>query len=189
MLLHTDPLMKSKRKKLAAILALALSALTTGLVPVAGQTDINNKDLPNFHTVHPYLLRGGQPSDSGLKELAQRGVKTIIDLRGRGERTQKEEALANKLGMDYINLPMSDKAPTQEQVDKFTSTVEKGKAENKPVFVHCAHGSDRTGCMVGIWRVQEDGFTYKEAYKEMRKYYFGPQFLRLSGAVKARAAK
>ncbi|MBL8086239.1 MAG: hypothetical protein JNN26_26655 [Candidatus Obscuribacter sp.] len=40
------------------------------------------------------------------------------------------------------------------------------------------------GC---IWRASEDGFTYDQAYKEMRRYYFGPQFKQLSGAVKARA--
>ena len=40
--------------------------------------------------------------------------------------------------------------------------------------------------LVGIWRVSEDGFTYDQAYKEMRRYYFGPQFKQLSGAVKAR---
>ena len=40
--------------------------------------------------------------------------------------------------------------------------------------------------LVGIWRVSEDGFTYDQAYKEMRRYYFGSQFKQLSGAVKAR---
>jgi protein tyrosine/serine phosphatase len=68
-------------------------------------------------------------------------------------------------------------------------TVKEGQAKNEPVFVHCAHGSDRTGCMVGIWRVSEDGYSYDQAYKEMRKYYFGPQFTNLSQAVKKRAAK
>ena len=52
------------------------------------------------------------------------------------------------------------------------------------VLLHCAHGSDRTGCLVGIWRVTEDGWKYPEAYKEMRHYWFTPKFTKLSGAVK-----
>lgn len=144
-------------------------------------------DLPNFHQVHPYLYRGGEPSEVGLKKLSDRGIKTIIDLRAKGARTSKEKALAQTLGMDYINLPMSDKAPTQSQVETFLAAVKEGREKDRPVFLHCAHGSDRTGCLIGIYRVSEDGYTYKEAYKEMRRYYFGPQFKELSGAVKARA--
>lgn len=152
-------------------------------------TDVNNKDLPNFHTVHPYLLRSGEPSAAGIQELSKRGVKTLIDLRARGERSKNEEAQAKALNMQYINLPMSDRAPTEAQVNTLMETIRKGKATNAPVLVHCAHGSDRTGCMIGIWRVTEDGLSYDKAYKEMRKYYFGPQYKQLSAAVKSRAAK
>jgi hypothetical protein len=42
---------------------------------------------------------------------------------------------------------------------------------------------------VGIWRVTEDGYSYPQAYTEMRKYWFGPQFKELSGAVQKRANK
>lgn len=144
-------------------------------------------DLPNFHQVHDFLFRGGEPSTAGVKDLSNQGIKTIIDLRAAGKRTEDEAALAKSLGMRYINLPMSDKAPTEAQVATFVQTVEAGRDCHEPVFVHCAHGSDRTGCMVGIWRVTHDNYSYNDAYKEMRSYFFGPQFKALSGAVKSRA--
>lgn len=144
-------------------------------------------DLPNFHMVHPYLYRGGEPSQKGLAELQSKGIKTIIDLRAPGKLSAAEKSTAEGAGLRYINLPMSDKAPTEEQVATFLETVKEAKSKAAPVFVHCAHGSDRTGCLVGIWRVSEDNYSYADAYKEMRKYYFGPQFKALSGAVKARA--
>lgn len=142
-------------------------------------------NLPNFHQVHPFLYRGGEPTAEGLKQLSNMGVKTIIDLRGHKEKVLQEKALAKSLGMKCINLPMTDKAPTDKQVKTFISTVEKAQADQSkgPVFLHCAHGSDRTGCLVGIWRVSHDNYTYDEAYKEMRKYYFGPKYTLLSGAV------
>ncbi|MBX9769816.1 MAG: tyrosine-protein phosphatase [Candidatus Obscuribacterales bacterium] len=142
-------------------------------------------NLPNFHQVHPFLYRGGEPTAIGLKQLADMGVKTIIDLRNPGEKKLPEESIAQSLGMQYINMPMSNKAPTDEQVKTFISTVEKAQADQSKgsVLVHCAHGSDRTGCMIGIWRVTHDKFTYDKAYKEMRKYYFGPKYILLAGAV------
>ncbi len=142
-------------------------------------------NLPNFHQVHPFLYRGGEPTAEGLKQLHDMGVTTIIDLRGHVEKVLKETAIAKGLGMKCINLPMTNKAPTAKQVKTFISTVEKAQADPSKgsVFVHCAHGSDRTGCLIGIWRVSHDNFTYDEAYKEMRKYYFGPKYTLLAGAV------
>jgi protein tyrosine phosphatase (PTP) superfamily phosphohydrolase (DUF442 family) len=140
--------------------------------------------LPNFHIVHPFLYRGGEPTEAGMAALKEKGVDTIIDLRGHPGNVAKEKALAAKLGMRSINLPMSSKAPTPAQIKTFISEVEKAEKSGETVFVHCAHGSDRAGCMIGIWRVTHDNYSYDDAYKEMRKYYFSPKFTELSGTVK-----
>lgn len=160
---------------------------------------LNSKpDLPNFHQVHPYLYRGGEPSQGGLNKLKQQGIATVIDLRAPSLITRKEKVTAEKLGMKYVNLPMGSLAPSKSQVDTFLALTERArknhndssyKNEDGPVFIHCAHGSDRTGCMVGIWRVVKDGFSYNQAYREMRKYYFGPQYKELSGAVQKYATQ
>lgn len=173
--------------KWAFCLALVFHTNWNQAADCAGPAATKTVDLPNFHEVHDYLYRGGEPSLAGVSELKDKGIKTIIDLRARGGRTETESAQAAKLGMTYINLPMSDKPPTEEQVAVMTQTIEAGRNSHQPVFVHCAHGSDRTGCMIGIWRVTHDGFSYKEAYKEMRSYYFGPQFKALAKAVETRS--
>lgn len=148
-------------------------------------------NLPNFHQVHPFLFRGGEPTAEGMQQLAKMGVKTIIDLRNPGEKKIPEQDIATKLGLEYISIPMGPQAPTEGQVKTFISLVEKAKDNPKQgsVFLHCAHGSDRTGCLIGIWRVSHDNYSYDEAYKEMRKYYFGPKYTLLSGAVQAAAKK
>ena len=153
------------------------------------------EDLPNFHEVHPYLFRGGEPNEAGLQKLKDMGIATIIDLRAPSEMKINEREDAQKLGMRYINLVMDSHAPTEKQVDEMMKEIDKAKTlseqgeKNKNVFVHCAHGSDRTGCMIGIWRVTREGYDYPTTYKEMRKYYFTPKFTRLSGAVEQYAAK
>ena len=37
-----------------------------------------------------------------------------------------------------------------------------------PVLVHCQHGADRTGTMCAVYRIAVDGWTKKEAIREMR---------------------
>jgi len=194
-------------RQLMVLFLISTSSLNASCSPLHG-------DLPNFHAVHSYLLRGGEPTEAGLKELKEMGVSTVIDLRAPTEQAISEKKIVKDLGMQYINLPMSSKPPTKEQVETLEQTIEAAAAKarergpetfekpndvqdavRKPgsypgaVFVHCAHGSDRTGCMVGIWRVKHDGYSYDEAYKEMRSYYFTPKFMELSNAVKERAKK
>jgi protein tyrosine/serine phosphatase len=146
-------------------------------------------DLPNFHEVHPYLYRGGEPSEEGLRQLKAMGVGTLIDLRAPSEMMVNEKQIATRLGLNYINLIMDSHAPTKKQVDRLLHEIDTAKEanesgrKNQAVFVHCAHGSDRTGCMVGIWRVTREHWNYPETYQEMRKYYFTPKFTKLSGAV------
>ncbi len=147
------------------------------------------KDLPNFHQVHPYLYRGGEPSPKGMKQLSEMGVKTLIDLRAPTEAAHNEKKLAKELGMTYINLTMTAEAPTKKQVDTLLKTVDEAREKNEPVLVHCAHGSDRTGCMIGIIRVTRDNWGFDDTYKEMRKYWFGTKYLKLKDAVKKRASR
>ena len=114
----------------------------------------------------------------------------MIDLRAPSESKIPEKKIVKELGMKYINLPMASQAPTKEQLKIFIDEVEKAeKKESGPVFLHCAHGSDRTGCLIGIWRVSHEGWSYDKAYEEMRKYFFGPKYTALSGAVKAAAER
>jgi protein tyrosine/serine phosphatase len=161
------------------LIVLALAAL-----PGASLFAKAKEDLPNFHTVHPFLLRGGEPSAEGLRQLKAKGVTQIIDLRAINKKSKTEKAEATRLGIHYAQLPMSSKAPTKQQVEMFFDLVDHAKKTGECVYVHCQHGSDRTGAMVGIWRVTRDGWTYDRAYKEMRNYYFTPKFAELSGTVR-----
>jgi protein tyrosine/serine phosphatase len=159
---------------------------------VAAKTTVSKKaeDLPNFHEVHPFLYRSGEPSQDGLKKLKAMGIKTLIDLRAPSEQHHfDEQKAATDLGLKYIRLEMSSAPPTDYQIDTLLGTIKEAQKDPSKgsVLVHCAHGSDRTGCMIGIWRVTQDNWSYDEAYKEMRKYWFTPKFVRLANAVKGRA--
>jgi protein tyrosine/serine phosphatase len=42
-----------------------------------------------------------------------------------------------------------------------------------PVFVHCFHGSDRTGTMVAMYRIFIQGWSKAEALRELKEGGYG----------------
>lgn len=158
-------------------------ALAVCALPAAA----SSADLPNFHPVAPGIWRGAAPTEAGLRQLRAQGVKTVIDLRIAPKTVKLEGIYARSLGFHWINLPMGADPPTPKQVSALLSTLK--MAPSAPVFVHCQHGADRTGCMIGIYQVTQQGWTFSQAYQEMRKDGFDPRWTCLREAVQQRAAK
>jgi protein tyrosine phosphatase (PTP) superfamily phosphohydrolase (DUF442 family) len=125
--------------------------------------------IKNFGQMDERFYRGAQPGKKDYKDLAALGIKTVIDLREDPE--SYERPLVESLGMKYINIPMLGKEyPTPEVTEMFLKTV------NDPAtgkfFVHCAGGRHRTGAMGAVYRFQFYGWTFDQAYKEMKQYDF-----------------
>ena len=171
----SEPISKMKLTLIFSLLA-AFAAL-----PALASTP----DLPNFHQTAPGIWRGAAPTDAGLRQLKAMGVKTIIDLRIAPKTVRREGEEARALGFHWINLPMGSDPPTPKEVSTLLATLK--QAPQSPVYVHCQHGADRTGCMIGIYRVTQQGWTFPQAYAEMRQDGFNPRWVKLSQAVQERA--
>jgi protein tyrosine/serine phosphatase len=125
---------------------------------------------PNFGTVSPEFYRGAQPRESDLETLRRLGVRTVINLRETADSWRDEESKIRALGMDYVAVPMHGlSAPTDAQVARVLDLIENGPA---PVFVHCEHGSDRTGTIVACYRIKNDGWSAERALVEAKTYGF-----------------
>jgi protein tyrosine phosphatase (PTP) superfamily phosphohydrolase (DUF442 family) len=113
---------------------------------------------------------GGQPTDSGFKDLAQLGIKTIVDLRDIGEHSQADEQkLVTELGMRYVSIPMKGMStPKDDQVATVLALL--NDSTSGPVFVHCRRGADRTGTVIAGYRISHDRWENKKAFSEAKSY-------------------
>jgi uncharacterized protein (TIGR01244 family) len=143
--------------------------------PVANAANLPKIHIDNFGRVSANYFRGAEPDDAEYGNLASLGIKTVIDLRS-DDVDQEDELLVERAGMKYVQIPMTTRvAPTQANIDQFLQIVE--SAENLPVYVHCVGGKHRTGVMTAIYRMTHEGWTADRAFKEMKQYKFGPDFL------------
>jgi len=176
--------MQFSRLRLTCAAACALTYLSNAPSTFASPA---SQALPNFHTVAPGIYRGAAPTVDGLRKLKAMGVGTIIDLRIAPKTVKKEGQTARAMGFHWINLPMGAEAPTKKEVDTLLATLNAATPQS-PVFVHCQHGADRTGCMLGVYRVTHDHWTYDQAMTEAHKYGFNRRWTNLSNTVRRYAA-
>ncbi len=129
--------------------------------------------MPNFYQINSKLFRGGQPTDLGLRDLKEKyDIKTIVYLRGKGDKAEKERKLVEAAGMKFINVPLHNWfRPKQSQIEKAIAEITKD--ENQPVFVHCKRGADRTGTVIAVYRMKFDDWNAKQAYAEAKKFGIG----------------
>lgn len=136
----------------------------TAAEPLKPRGDI--KGLSNFAKVTDALYRGAQPTKEGFAELKKLGVKTIINLRAK----HSDEELIKGLDLNYFSIPINTWNLDNKHTARFLSIVM--DKSNQPVFVHCQHGSDRTGTMVAVYRVYAQKWKAEDAIKELPVFGF-----------------
>jgi len=122
--------------------------------------------VPGFARVSEVLCRGAQPTREGFVHLSEMGVKTVVNLRS----IHSDRELLRGLGLNYIHISFKPWHMEDEDVLEFLSVVTDPGFQ--PVFVHCAEGVDRTGCMVAVYRMCVDGWDVEEAIEEMHRFGF-----------------
>ena len=166
---------RSRTHAIVALLGLVLSGPAFAQEPIRAITP-HSITIYNFAKVNDRYYRGGQPLGDHYADLAAIGVKTIINLTNDSDGRAEEKALAEKHGMQYVSIPMSTrKAPTDAEIAKFLSIVD--APDGGTVYVHCVGGRHRTGVMTAIYRMTKDGLNGDQAFKEMKQYKYGPDFL------------
>jgi tyrosine-protein phosphatase SIW14 len=161
---------------LAVVLALspAVGTAAEQTQPVGSTAIAPTVRIDNFGRVNAGYYRGAQPEGRGYADLKSLGIKTVIDLQK--DFKASEQRLVQSAGMKFYRIPMTTRvAPTKEQLESFLQIV--NDPANQPVYVHCAGGRHRTGVMTAVYRMTHDGWSGEQAFKEMKDYDFGADFL------------
>jgi protein tyrosine phosphatase (PTP) superfamily phosphohydrolase (DUF442 family) len=111
----------------------------------------------NRHRVSERLWRSAQPTPGDLKELKQRGLKSVVCVRG---------------GRAFGSWPLEKEACKRLQLDLHKVGIRARQAPHKqdlldlidilyslssPALIHCKSGADRTGFVVAIYLIAVEG--------------------------------
>lgn len=153
---------------LAASLLFAPAAFAQSAMPLPEKLDLPGFQAVIAETGSVYVA--GQPSEAALRDLAAKGVKTVISLRTPMEMNNRsmvpfdEAAVAAELNITYVNVPLGgpDTPYTPEAVDKVIAAI---KASDGEVLLHCTIGW-RASHMWAAYLVKEKGLSYEEAIRQ-----------------------
>jgi protein tyrosine/serine phosphatase len=156
-------------------LAIPAAAQTASAIAQKSTANLSRIRIDNFGQINANYYRGAQPKGQDYADLAAIGVKSVIDLTD-DDTDSTEPSMVKRSGMKAFHIPMNTHiTPSKEQVVQFFKIV--NDPANQPVYVHCAGGRHRTGVMTAVYRMTFDGWTADQAYREMKRYKFGPAFL------------
>jgi protein tyrosine/serine phosphatase len=143
--------------------------------------------LENFREVRTGLYRGGHPNTASFATLESKGIKTIVDLEiDNGIEADTDDITqelddASKAGIAVLRFPMSAFDSPDDEFDRMIDQIMVILSDETlgPIYVHCAHGQDRTGLVIALERVIDEGWSPKDAHDEMLALGFHTMFVGL----------
>lgn len=129
--------------------------------------------IPNFIRVDDRLCRGGQPTSEGWAYLKSIGVRWAVKL---NTECEASDSAAETNGIHVIRLPITLSSQTIGKPSRITLIHAMNAITNHSgnIFIHCSHGQDRTGLIVGCYRVSVQCWSKAKAYAEMKTNGFHP---------------
>lgn len=123
--------------------------------------------LNNFGFAALAVARCGQPDEDGIKTLAQINVRAIFKL---NTECPAEHEWCDRAGIRLINYPMPTLTNTVADAKRAAEFLESTITEYGLTAVHCEHGRDRTGLVVGAHALIYEKQTFAEVQAARAMY-------------------
>jgi len=125
----------------------------------------------NAHWISDELVRTNQPWPFQLKAWKDRGIKTIINLRGGFETSFRamEVDACERLDLELVDFVIASRdVPTAEKVLGARDLFE---TVRYPALMHCKSGADRAGIMAVFYKHFRQGQSIREAIGQLSPRY------------------
>lgn len=113
----------------------------------------------NFGTAGDLVYRGGrlEGGEDNFRDLHQLGVTTIINL---DTLIIDDRDFCRSYGFSCLRHPLSlmpgrERFLKYERLAQALSAVQENRAQGKGTYIHCYHGSDRTGALAAAIHIQD----------------------------------
>ena len=84
---------------------------------------------------------------------------------------ERDWKAARQLDIRFVHLPFHPtRPPTIRELHWDVAILQ--DPETRPIFVHAARGSDRTGIVIAAYRIKVQGWSAERAYREMLEHGF-----------------
>ena len=123
---------------------------------------MSTADIRNYRKVDDQIITGGQPSEQQLKDAADEGVRTVINLGLLDPRYAlgDEAGLVQSLGMQYHHIPVEWDHPTAGDFAAFEGVMDALPAEK--TLIHCA-ANFRVTAFYSLYALKRRGWTEAQA--------------------------
>ena len=129
----------------------------------------------NFSEVSDGIYRGAHiMTNAKLRFLTEdpRDVATLLDLEIYNPEEEWEQALARWDGVRWIHKGFRwNTTYSAEFIDDILATI--ADPANRPIYVHCYYGDDRTGMIVALYRVAYENWAPIDAFHEWKAHMPG----------------
>jgi uncharacterized protein (TIGR01244 family) len=95
--------------------------------------------IARFKVVEPQLAGGSLPEPAGWSFLADKGYRTVLDLRPRGEVRPGDDAAAHHAGLRYVILPVTPDAIGSPLLKRFDDEI--AQSGNRPLYFFDQEGA------------------------------------------------
>ncbi|MDR3519228.1 MAG: sulfur transferase domain-containing protein [Azospirillaceae bacterium] len=126
----------------------------------------------NIHQITETVWRSAQPAPHHLRWAQRRGIKTVVNLRGRRDTCGSyilEREACHRLGLTLIDFPIRSRGPLERAT--LHAAAEMFDSLRYPVLFHCKSGADRAGIMATLYLFLHRGVPLREALGQLSLRY------------------
>jgi protein tyrosine/serine phosphatase len=121
----------------------------------------------NRHRVSERLWRSAQPTPGDLTNLKQRGLKSVVCVRGGrafGSWPLEKEA-CERLQLDLHKVAIRARQAPRKQ--DLLDLIDLLSSLSYPALIHCKSGADRTGFVAAVYLIAVEGRSLEEAQQQL----------------------